>query len=60
MDARFLRQISDYKRFTEQCRKLAARTTRADDKAILDEMAIAWDLAARDRERQLAKNTDNK
>jgi hypothetical protein len=60
MDARFLRQIFDYKRFAEQCRKLSARATEADDKAILDEMAIAWDLAARDRERQLAKTTSYK
>ena len=60
MGTGFLRQISDYKRFAEQCRKLSARTTRADDKAILDEMAIAWDLAARDRERQLAKTTSDK
>ena len=59
MDARSsLRQVSDYRRFAEQCRKIAARTGRTDDKELLEEMAIAWELAARERERRLSNKAD--
>lgn len=58
MDARSLWQVSNYKRYAEQCRKIAARTSKTDDKELLEEMAIAWELVARERERRLSIKTD--
>jgi len=44
----------EYWRHAEQCRKMAASLTVQADKLALTLMAVAWERAAKERERKLA------
>jgi hypothetical protein len=43
---------AEYRRHAEECRKLAARLTVQSDKLALTLMAVAWERAAKERERK--------
>jgi len=45
-----MRRVGEYKQHAKDCRALAARTMRPDDKVILEEIVKAWDKVATLRE----------
>jgi|HubBroStandDraft_5_1064220.scaffolds.fasta_scaffold2523687_1 hypothetical protein len=45
--------VAEYRRFAEECRQMAARTTNQNDKRALELMAIGWDKVADEREARL-------
>jgi hypothetical protein len=48
-----MRTVAEYRRFAEDCRKLAAKLTDAADKRATELMATAWDKVADQREAAL-------
>ena len=48
-----MRTLDEYKQHANYCRALAARMTQPKDKAILEEIAKAWEKVAALRERDL-------
>jgi hypothetical protein len=48
-----MRKVEQYKQNAKHCRALAARTTRPEDKATLEELAKAWERVAALTERDL-------
>lgn len=46
-------RVIEYKQFAEECRGLAARLRKPQDKQRLQEMAVAWEMLALEREEQL-------
>ncbi len=48
-----MRTAAEYWRHAEECRKLAASLTAQTDKLALTLMAVAWERAAKERERKL-------
>jgi hypothetical protein len=46
---------AEYRLYAEECRKLAAKTTRLQDKQALETIARAWDGVANEREAQPAQ-----
>lgn len=55
-----MRKVSEYKRHAAECRKLAAMMKDPTQQRQLQEMAKAWDMLAREREKQLAKQSGEK
>jgi hypothetical protein len=49
-----MRTVAEFRKHAEECRELAKRLTREDDKAAMELMAKAWEKAADARERDLA------
>ncbi len=45
--------------YAEECRKLAARTARSEDKQALEVIARAWERIANEREALLLKQIDD-
>lgn len=52
-----MRRVSEYKRLAEDCRKLARSQRWPQQKRQLEEMAIAWEMLAVEREAQLAEKS---
>ncbi len=50
-----MRKISEYEAHAAECRKLAGQMKDPGQKLQLEEMANAWDMMARVREKQLLK-----
>ena len=50
-----LRKVSEYEQHAEECRKMAAKMKDATHKRQLEEMAEAWAMLARERQKQLQK-----
>jgi hypothetical protein len=48
-----MRKIEEYKQNAKHCRAFAARATRPEDKATLEELAKAWERVAALHERDL-------
>ena len=48
-----MRRLDEYKQHAKDCRALAAKVTRSDDKLALEEIAKAWEKVAALRERDL-------
>ena len=48
-----MRRLDEYKQHAKDCRALAAKATRPDDKLTLEEIAKAWEKVATLRERDL-------
>ena len=48
-----MRRVTEYKQHAEDCRALAARMTRPEDKVVLEQIAKAWDKVAVLREHDL-------
>jgi hypothetical protein len=53
-----MHKVSEYDQHAADCRQMAARSTNPTHKKQLEEMAEAWVMLAREREKQvLKKNT---
>ena len=50
-----MRKVSEYEAHALECRKMAAKTRDQVHKQQLEEMAEAWAILAREREKQLRK-----
>jgi hypothetical protein len=53
-----MRKVSEYMAHAEQCRKMVANMKNPENKMQLQEMAEAWEMLARERERQIGKRTE--
>jgi hypothetical protein len=53
-----MRRVSEYRRFAEECRRLAAVLTKPTDKRALELMATGWDKRADEREAKLGRGGD--
>jgi hypothetical protein len=49
---------NDYRKYAEECRRLAAKADTEQHKAILDEMAATWSRLAAEAERKAPGKTD--
>jgi hypothetical protein len=50
-----MKTVAEYRQYAEQCRKLAAGMSTAEDKKAIEEMAAAWEKVAAQREAALRK-----
>jgi hypothetical protein len=50
-----MRKVSEYRAHAQECRDMANRTNDPVHKRQLEEMAEAWTMLAREREKQLSK-----
>jgi hypothetical protein len=50
-----MRKVSEYQEHATECRQMAASMKDSEHKKQLNDMAEAWEMLARERERQLAK-----
>jgi hypothetical protein len=57
-DARLMKTVAEYRMYAEECRKLAAKGQRPNDKQALETIARAWDRVANEREASLLKQID--
>jgi hypothetical protein len=48
-----MRTVAEFRKHAEECREMARKLTREDDKKALELMAKAWEKAANAREREL-------
>jgi hypothetical protein len=55
-----MRKISEYIEHAEECRKMAGTTKNPEQKDALREMAEAWEMLAREREKLLEKRLSRK
>jgi hypothetical protein len=53
-----VKTVAEYRLYAEECRRLAAQTTRPQDKQALETIARAWDQVADEREAQLVRQID--
>ena len=53
-----MKTVAEYRLYAEECRKLATRTARPQDKQALETIARAWDQVADEREVQLLRQID--
>ena len=53
-----MRKVSEYERHAAECRVMASRTRNPFYKKQLEEMAEAWAMLARERRKQLQKQTN--
>ena len=51
-----MKTVSEYRKYAEECRKLAATMTNPKDRTTVETMAAAWDKVADGREAALLKN----
>ncbi len=54
-----MKTVAEYRMYAEECRKLAARTARSEDKQALEVIARAWERIANEREALLLKQIDD-
>jgi hypothetical protein len=52
-----MRTVEEYRRFAEDCRKLAAELTDPKDKYGMELMAAAWDRVANERKATLKEKS---
>jgi hypothetical protein len=50
-----MRKVSEYREHAKECRQIATSVKDPQHKQQLQDMAEAWDMLARELERQLAK-----
>ncbi len=48
-----MRKVIEYQHRAEDCRRRAAKAIKPEDKKALEEMAAAWELLSKTREKQL-------
>jgi hypothetical protein len=53
-----VKPVAEYRLYAEECRKLAAKMARPQDKQALETIARAWDRVADEREAQLVRQID--
>jgi hypothetical protein len=52
-----MRKVSEYEMHVKECRRMAAQMKNPEHKKHLQDMAEAWEMLARGRERQMKKNS---
>jgi hypothetical protein len=50
-----MKKVEDYRRHAAECRTMANRTRRPEDKGMLMNMAAAWESLAVNRETEIAR-----
>jgi hypothetical protein len=55
-----MKTVAEYRLYAEECRKLAAKTTRPEDKQALETIARAWERVGDEREAQLLRQIDGR
>lgn len=50
-----MRKVSEYQQHAKECRQMATAMKDSEHKKQLQDMADAWEMLAREREKQLAK-----
>jgi hypothetical protein len=50
-----MRRVVEYKKFADECRKLARSLRKPEHRQQLQEMATVWEMMALEREAQLGK-----
>jgi hypothetical protein len=55
-----MKTVAEYRSYADQCRKLAAKVSRLEDKEALEYIARAWDRVANEREADLLKQVDDR
>lgn len=53
-----MRWVVEYRRFANECRRLAAKLTKPSDRRALELMAKGWDRSADEREGKLCGGDD--
>jgi hypothetical protein len=53
-----MRRVSEYRRYAEECRRLAAVLSKPTDRRALELMAKGWDKRADEREAKLGRSGD--
>jgi hypothetical protein len=48
-----MRTVAEFRKHAEECREMAKKLSREDDKKAMELMAAAWEKVANDRERDL-------
>ena len=57
---RSMRKVAEYEDHARECRQLAARMKDPIHKQQLEDMAEAWTMLAKEREKQIAKQTNGR
>ena len=55
---RIMRKVSEYEQHAHECRRMAANMRDAGHRKQLEDMAEAWEMLARERQRQLMKQAN--
>lgn len=50
-----MRRVAEYRRFADDCRQLARSLRKLEHRQQLEQMAVAWEMLALEREARLAK-----
>jgi hypothetical protein len=53
-----MRRVAEYRRFADDCRKLARSLRKPEHRQQLEDMATAWEMLALEREAQLKKEAE--
>ena len=53
-----MKTVAEYRLYAEECRRLAAKMARPEDKQALGSIGRAWDQVANEQEAQLVKQID--
>jgi len=53
-----MKTVAEYREYAAECRRLAGRLLRLEDKQALESIAQAWDNLADEREARLLKQID--
>ena len=49
-----MRTVAEYRRYADECRRLARHTLAPKDRQALEELADTWDILAKLRDQELA------
>jgi hypothetical protein len=55
-----VKAVAEYRLYAEECRRLAAKTARPEDKQALETIARAWEQVADEREANLLRQIDGR
>jgi hypothetical protein len=53
-----MRKVSEYRAHAEECRKMAAKMKNSEHRKQLEDMAEAWNMLARERQKQIEKHSE--
>jgi len=53
-----MRRVAEYWRFADDCRQLARSLRKPEHRQQLEDMAVAWEMLALERQAQLAKEAN--
>jgi Skp family chaperone for outer membrane proteins len=53
-----MRRVAEYQAHANECRKIAARMARPEDKELLEQLAQAWEKVAKLRKRHITDGDD--